>query len=161
MTVRSEDTALAKLCDQAAVRAVVEGCADGVTRGDPAAFGAFFAPEAVWTVGPPMERHVEGKDAIVAALAAPIAAMDFLIFTVSNFVISVDGDVAHSRATVHEYGRFSDGGKAYGVPALDVHALYDDELRRDGDGWLFTKRKYTFLYVDAASVPAGQAFPLA
>lgn len=160
MTVPTADRTLTTLRDEAAVRRVIEGYADAITRRDVAAFGALYATDAVWTIGPPVDRRVEGREAIIAELATPIAATDFLIFTVSNIVISVHDDIALSRATVHEFGRFADGGAAFGVPGMDVRALYQDELRRDGDSWLFTKRKYSILYADNTTVPAGMAFPL-
>jgi hypothetical protein len=117
-----------------------------------------YALDAVWTIGPPIDRRVEGRDAIVAELASQIARLGYFVFTVVNIVISVHDEIAHSRATVHEVGRASEGA-APGLPALNVHTLYDDVLRRDGDSWVFASRKYSILYVDT-DVPTGQAFPI-
>ncbi|MGV0790363.1 nuclear transport factor 2 family protein [Mycolicibacterium sp. XJ1819] len=144
--------------DELAVRRVIEAYADAVTRRDAAAYGAMYAPEAVWIVGPPVDRRVEGRDAIVAELSSEIARLDFFVFTAANIVVSVTGDTASSRSTVHEVGRAMEGAGP-GLPAMEVRALYEDELRRDGDGWVFTKRRYSILYLDT-TVPAGQAFPL-
>lgn len=145
--------------DELAVRRVIEGYADAVTRRDWTTYGQMYAPDALWIVGPPVDRRVEGRDAIVAELSTEIARLDFFVFTVSNIVISVHGDTATSRSTVHELGRAAEGAGP-GLPAMDVHALYDDELRRDGDRWVFTKRRYSILYLDT-NIPTGQAFPLA
>ncbi|MCV7281772.1 nuclear transport factor 2 family protein [Mycolicibacterium flavescens] len=144
--------------DELAVRRVIEGYADAVTRRDSAAYGAMYAPDAVWIVGPPIDRRVSGRDAIVAELSGEIARLDFFVFTAANIVVHVDGDTATSRSTVHEVGRAAEGAPP-GIPAMEVRALYEDELRRDGDGWVFTTRRYSVLYLDT-TVPVGQAFPL-
>jgi uncharacterized protein (TIGR02246 family) len=147
------------MTDEAAVRRVIEGYADAVTHRDVDAYAAMYAPDAVWVVGPPIDRHVEGRDAIVAELSTEIARLDFFVFTVGNIVISVDGDVATSRSTVHELGRAREDAPP-GLPAMEVRATYDDELRRDGDRWVFAQRKYSIFYLDT-NVPTGQAFPIA
>lgn len=133
MTTDIDSTELAALRDEAAVRRFVEGYADAVTCRDPQTYGAMYAPDAVWIVGPPIDRRVEGRDAIVAELSGEIARLDFFVFTVANIVISVSGDVATSRSTVHEIGRAAEGAPP-GLPAMEVRARYDDTLRRDGDG---------------------------
>jgi hypothetical protein len=71
--------------------------------------------------------------------------MDSLIFTVNNLVISLQEEVAHSRATVHEFGRVTDGST---VSVINVRALYEDRLQRDRDTCLFTERKYSILCMD-------------
>jgi ketosteroid isomerase-like protein len=147
------------LRSEVVVRRVIEGYADAVTRRDAVSYGAMYAPEAVWTIGPPIDQRIEGRDAIVAELSSQIARLDFFVFTVSNIVISVQDDIAHSRATVHELGRATEGAPPPGLPAMNVHALYDDQLRRDGDRWLFTARRYSILYLDT-NIPAGQAFSI-
>lgn len=139
-----------------AVRQVIEAYADAVTRRDPQAYGALYAPDAEWVVSPPADRHVVGRDAIVAELRREIDRFDFFVFTVANIVVSVNGDTATARSTAHELGRAADGSGP-GLPAMDVWARYDDELRREGDGWVFTRRRYTILYLDT-TVPAGQSF---
>lgn len=158
MTTDIGKTEVAALRDEAAVRHVIEGYADAVTRRDAQAYGAMYAPEAVWVVGPPIDRRVEGREAIVAELSGEIARLDFFVFTVGNIVISISGDVATSRSTVHEVGRAAEGAPP-GLPAMEVHARYDDELRREGDHWVFTKRHYSILYLDT-NIPTGQAFPI-
>ncbi len=146
------------MTDEAAVRRVVEGYADAVTHRDTEAYAAMYAPDAVWVVDPPIDRRVEGRDAIVAELSSEIARLEFFVFMVSNIVISVQGDVATSRSTVHELGRAREDAPP-GLPAMEVRATYTDELRRDGDRWVFTKRKYSIFYLDT-SIPTGQAFPI-
>lgn len=159
MTTDLGSTEFAALRDEVAVRRVIEGYADAVTGRDVQAYGAMYARDAVWIVGPPIDRRVEGRDAIVAELSGEIARLDFFVFTVGNIVVSVAGDVATCRSTVHEVGRAA-AGAAPGLPAMEVRARYDDELRRDGDGWVFTKRRYSILYLDT-NIPTGQAFPIA
>ncbi|WP_281252824.1 nuclear transport factor 2 family protein [Mycobacterium arosiense] len=144
---------------ESAVRHVLESYADAVTRRDTATYSALYAPDAVWTIGPPVDQRVEGRDAIVARVSARIANLDFFVFTVGNIVISVQGDVAHCRSTVHELGRAAEGSDPKLPPAQNLYAIYDDELRRDGDRWLFTARRFTFLY-RGTEVPTGQAFPI-
>lgn len=94
---------------EAAVRRVIEGYADAVTRRDVATYAAMYAPDAVWTIGPPVDQRIEGRDAIVAELSSQISRLDFFLFTVSNIVVSVHDEIAHSRATVHELGRAAEG----------------------------------------------------
>jgi ketosteroid isomerase-like protein len=147
MTVPNADPGLAILRDEASIRRVEECYADAITRRDAATYGALYAPDAVWTIGPPADQRIEGRDAIVAYLSGHIATMDFIVFTVSNFVISVDDEIAHSRATVHEYGQITQGSTALSV---HVFALYEDKLRRAGDSWLFIDRKYSILHVETA-----------
>jgi ketosteroid isomerase-like protein len=146
------------LRSEVVVRRVIEAYADAVTRRDAVTYGAMYTPEAVWTIGPPIDQRIEGREAIVAELSSQIARLDFFVFTVSNVVISVQDDIAHSRATIHELGRAAEGAPP-GLSAINVHALYDDQLRRDGDRWLFTARRYSILYLDT-DIPAGQAFSI-
>jgi ketosteroid isomerase-like protein len=156
MTIPMADRELATLRDEAAVRRVVESYADAIIRRDAATYGALYAPDAVWTIGPPVGEQVEGRDAIVRFLTDHIATMDLLIFTVTNIVISVEDRIAHSRATVHEFGRVADGSA---VSVVNVRALYEDTLQRNGDSWWFTERKYSILFVDNGDAAAGQVFP--
>jgi ketosteroid isomerase-like protein len=156
MTIPMADRELATLRDEAAVRRVVESYADAIIRRDAATYGALYAPDAVWTIGPPVGEQVEGRDAIVRFLTDHIATMDLLIFTVTNIVISVEDGIAHSRATVHEFGRVADGSA---VSVVNVRALYEDTLQRNGDSWWFTERKYSILFVDNGDAAAGQVFP--
>lgn len=142
---------LAMLRSEAAIRRVIEGYADAVTRRDVATYSSMYAPDAVWTIGPPVDQRIEGRDAIVAELTSQISRLDFFVFTVSN--------IARSRATVHELGRAAEGAPP-GLPAMNLRALYDDELRRDGNRWVFAARRYSILYLDT-DVPAGQVFPIA
>lgn len=160
ITTEIETRDLAVLRSEAAVRHVVESYADAVTRRDEATYSSLYAPDAVWTIGPPVDQQVKGRDAIIARVSARISKLDFFVFIVSNVVISVQDDIAHCRSTVHEIGRATDGSDP-GLPhAQNVYALYDDELRRDGNRWLFTARKFTFLYRDTTEVPPGQSFSI-
>jgi ketosteroid isomerase-like protein len=156
MTIPMADRELATLRDEAAVRRIVESYADAIIRRDAATYGALYAPDAVWTLAPPVDERVEGRDAIVRFLTERIATMDLLIFTVTNIVISVENHIAHSRATVHEFGRVTDGSP---VSVVNVHALYEDTLQRNGDSWWFTERKYSIMFVDNGDAAAGQVFP--
>lgn len=159
ITTEIETHELTVLRNEAAVRHVLESYADAVTRRDTATYSALYAPDAVWTIGPPVDQQVKGREAIVARVAARIANLDFFVFTVSNIVISVQDDVAHCRSTVHEIGRAAEGSDPGLPPAQNLYAMYDDELRRDGDRWLFTARRFTFLYRDT-KVPTGQSFSI-
>lgn len=159
ITTEIETHELTVLRSEAAVRHVLESYADAVTRRDVASYSSLYAPDAIWTIGPPVGQQVHGRDAIVARVSARIAHLDFFVFTISNMVISVQDDIAHCRSTVHEIGRAAEGSDPGLPPAQNVYALYDDELRRDGTRWLFTARKFTFLYRDM-EVPTGQSFPI-
>jgi ketosteroid isomerase-like protein len=144
---------VALLRDELAVRRVVEGYSDAVNCRDSAAYAALFDHEAVWTLGAPMNRRIEGRASIVRYLDSVLGAMDFMVQMVHNVMVTIDGDTAHSRATVREVGRAADGGKASRIPALSVLALYEDELRRSGNRWRFVTRRFSIIYYDHEMPP--------
>lgn len=62
--------------------------------------------------------------------------------------VRVDGDSAHGRSYIAEFGRFRDGGSHLN------YALCHDRYRRTPHGWRFAERLYEIRYVDTTPSPA-------
>lgn len=69
----------------------------------------------------------------------------------SAHVIDITGDTATSRCFVNEIARGKDGRANFSL------AVYEDELVRRPDGWVFIKRDYKVLYLDTAPL-TGDAY---
>lgn len=147
------DQILSRLVDEAAIRDVTARFADAAIRGDFEAFRRCWADDAVWTIAKPFEARAEGADDIVAMLHHLWDGKDFFVqFAVQGPVV-IDGDEASATCVCHEAARGA-GGVFY-----RNHGIFTDRLRRSGDGWVFTRRAYDYLWLDLTPF-TGDAFKL-
>jgi SnoaL-like domain len=75
---------------------------------------------------------LEGRDAIRNRIHAALAPLDATQHTVTNHMITIDGDTATSRCYLHsQHVRTGvEGGELYVIAGR-----YEDELVRTPDGW--------------------------
>jgi|SRR5579871_404128 len=131
--------------DRLAIRERYDSYADASTAQDEEAYLACFHPDAV-RIGQGAE--VRGIDAIRESWRQVWGILDRMAFFSSIGAIVVGGD----RATAHVNCReiiVLKGGEVW-----KVVGRYDDELMRQGDTWVFARRKYTML-IDEKALAGG------
>jgi ketosteroid isomerase-like protein len=103
---------------------------------------------------PHIGKEFVGRTEIRAGIEWGQGLWEFFVQHVHPGVVRLDGDTAHGRTPVHEFGRMRDGSSHLN------HAIYHDRYRRTADGWKFTERVYDVRYVDASplagTAPAAQ-----
>ena len=152
--VSPDPQSLKRLVDQDAIRTLQARFDDAVIRRDITSFRSLWAADAVWEIDPPLKLHAEGVDAILKALAAFDTLNEFFFRTTGYGVIALDGDKARATVPTTEFGRRGEG-KVYGNVAL-----YQDELVRQNGAWVFSARRYYYLWLDTDSPMPGQVVPL-
>ena len=125
--------------DELAIRSVAERYADAVVRKHAGDWQQTWSEEeaCTWSL---FGKPIEGREAILRTFEGAIATFDWVVQHVHNGVIEVDGDRARARFTISEIGVTTEGR------ATRLHALYHDELRREGGGWRFTRRELETVY---------------
>ncbi|MCF6446039.1 nuclear transport factor 2 family protein [Nereida sp. MMG025] len=119
--------------------------ADAANRVDAPAFLDLWTQDALWQIGPPIDKQFLGHHEIESAFLGLLCnAWEFFIQMPSAHVIEIEGDEATSRSFVNEIARAKEGTANYNL------AVYEDELVRVGSGWKFAKRNYKVLYLDTA-----------
>jgi ketosteroid isomerase-like protein len=127
------------MSDYAAIRQLVERYVDAVNQRDAEAWGACWAPDGTWDLGP--DRQVQGRENFVPAWKAAMAGLPMAILTVHGGVFEGrEGDTARARWYISEYLRGGDG-----VPRFVVGCYHDQYRLIDGD-WHFVRRTYERLY---------------
>lgn len=146
-------TALSRLLDEAAIRDAIARFADTSMRGDFDGFRALWAQDGVWEIPKPFEARAQGLDAIVAMLHRLRDGRDFFVQFAVPGPIEVSGDEAVTRCIVSEAAR---GPKD---TFYRNHGLFHDRLRRTDQGWVFSQRRFQYLWLDTSSF-TGDAFPI-
>jgi uncharacterized protein (TIGR02246 family) len=125
--------------------------ADAINRRDSEAAGALFAPDGVWSL--PGLPDAVGPAAIAERVRALLAEYSAVIQIVNEGWMQMDGDIAVVRWYVSEViGDETSASTSIGV--------YHDLVRREADGWRFSRRRYQAMYVRAADGTAKvRAFP--
>lgn len=119
--------------EQLAIQRLLYRYADAADRRDPLAFAACFADGAVHISGPGFEM----KDG--ATVTATLAAKyEWTMHNVHNFLYDIDGDRARGYAYCVASHVKSEGGQRL---KEDWYIRYDDELVRQGEGWVFVRRE--------------------
>lgn len=126
---------------------------DAVLRNDRAAFADLWTADAVWEIGPPVPMRAAGVQAIPDALDGFHATNDFFFRLTGRPVVRLDGDRGTARSPTVELARR--GGRT-GYANV---ALYHDDLRREGGGWRFARRRYQYLWVDLETPLGGRVAP--
>jgi hypothetical protein len=157
MTITEQNTGSpTRLEDEAAVRDAIVRFADVATLTDYDGFRALWADDADWVIGgtegQPFERRAHGVDDIVALYRTLREERAYFVqFTIPG-AVEINGDVATVRSMCHEAAR---GPDAF----YRNNGVWHDELRRTGNGWVFAKRTYQYLWLDFAPF-TGDVFPV-
>lgn len=146
------------VADRLALRELVERYALAVDRRQPATVAALFAEDGVLVVprpprslGPTVERS--GRDAVQQAIAAMGPAMTTLHAVVGH-VVDLDGDTATGVVSCLAHHVQGEPGSERDL----VWAMhYDDEYRRQDDGWRFQQRLLTVEWIEDRPVAAVRA----
>ncbi|MGH1502763.1 MAG: nuclear transport factor 2 family protein [Acidimicrobiales bacterium] len=114
--------------------------ADAVRARDPERWGATWADDAVWELGP--DRHVTGRDAIVELWSRAIAKYDRVVQLYLSTVFAIDDEAgrATGRVELLELNRTADGA------AHSMAGHYLDGYVRTPDGWRFASRRLEKYY---------------
>jgi uncharacterized protein (TIGR02246 family) len=120
--------------DRLLIRELIDMYSDAVARRDAQAWSATWAEDAVWRIS---GRELQGREAIVAAWHGAMDRYAALAFVAFPGAITVEGDRAQLRTHTLEHLVPVDGPKR--VQA----GIYEDELVRYEDRWLFASRTFT------------------
>ena len=123
--------------DQFEIQTLTQRYADAVMRHDADDWGATWAENGEWHMGP---EPIVGRDNIVTAWKGMMAGFPFAAFMVQPAIVDVDGDTAKSRTYVQESLQSADGN------AFRVIGCYNDDLVKEDGAWKFAARRYTVLY---------------
>ena len=105
-------------------------------------FAECFAPDATMTA---LGRTVVGRDAIRGWIAAAMPPERRGKHVCVNAVITCDGDTAHAES---DFLFLAPGPRG---PVISTAGRYVDDLRRDGDRWVFTRRDIVLMAPGAGS----------
>lgn len=115
-------------------------------------FAGLWAPDAYWSLSDPFPAEAKGVDEI-AELAANIGGgWEFFVQFVHSGQINVKGKTATGRWTIQEVAR--NDARNY-----NNYAVYDDEYKVVNGKWVFSERKYKYIYLDESPIP-GESFPV-
>ena len=134
--------------DKLAILEVIARWSDAVNERDWDALAQCFIDDGVWDVGPPFDFRLEGNQAIVDVCTSKIGEQSIVLQTPSATVITLAGDTATARTTMHEFMRSADGA------GMQMWGTYYDKLMRTENGWRFRERRFRTALFDAKS-PAG------
>jgi 3-phenylpropionate/cinnamic acid dioxygenase small subunit len=127
------DEGVAQLLDERAVRTVMLRYARGVDDRDWEQVRGCFAPDA-FIAG---TAHSGPRDEYLERLIAGVERYGATMHTIGNQVVEVDGDSARTETDLIAR-HFADADGREEVLVLGVR--YHDQLRRDGDEWVVTRR---------------------
>ncbi|HYD70109.1 nuclear transport factor 2 family protein [Azospirillum sp.] len=134
---------LARLEAAEAIRTLIGRYAEGADRrNDPALMRPLFADDAVWEAAG--FGRFTGGDAIAAELGR--IGREQIIWTMHYMVSptvapAADGRTARAGWSLWELARIADASPGAGAEAADhwIAGVYDAELRREGERWVFTR----------------------
>ena len=120
--------------DRLLIRELIDTYGDAVARRDPEAWAATWAPNAVWRFG---GRELQGRDTIVSAWRGAMGQYAAIAFMAFPGAIAVEVDRARLRTHTLEHLVPVDGPKRIQA------GIYEDELVRSDDRWVFASRTFT------------------
>ena len=112
--------------------------ADGVMQRDAELWGDTFTEDGVWQL--PGMDPVQGRDNLKSFWTTVMAGYPNVLHWVQPGLVSVDGDTATARFYVQENIKDAQGA------SFRVAGVYNDELRREGGVWKFSKRIFHSMY---------------
>ena len=116
-----------------AIAELVHRYADAVVHFDGEQWGACWAPDANWVLGP--GREVNGREAIVGLWHKAMGTFAAVVQNVVNGEVRIDGDRAAGRWYIMEHFR-----RANGEPGI-LLAFYEDTYVKVDGQWLFASRQ--------------------
>ncbi|WP_235536226.1 nuclear transport factor 2 family protein [Sphingomonas sp. Root50] len=130
------DAEVRRLLDERAIRRAATLYAIGADRRDPAIWTDIMAEDMVLIT--PRGR-IDGRDRVLAALPKLAAAFTATQHHVTNQLHMIDGDGAtgETYCVADHMTQAADGSRSI----LRWAIRYQDELRRTGDRWRFTRRE--------------------
>ena len=142
---------LSRLLDEAAIRNVTYRFADASARGDYSAFTELWSPDAVWTIGKPLEAEAHGISDIVKMMHKLRDSKTFFVHYAMQGPIEIGPDEALSRCVCYE------AALGPGETYYRTQGIYHDRLSRSTDGWIYTHRRWEYLWLDTSPF-SGDAF---
>jgi hypothetical protein len=131
--------------DRIAIADIVARYADAVNARDAVAWGATWAPECTWALGP--DRILHGRDDVVAFWQAAMASFESVVQVVGHGHARVEDGGAVGTWTLFEVNRRA------GANGIVLGCYRDRYVQRDGGGWLFAERCFATMY--RGSLPDG------
>ena len=128
------------ISDRIAIQELVHRYCDALCQRDLGALLDTFTNDGIWDIG---QGPVVGRDALSDKFHKVFELFDHVIQLTHNGEVKLDGDTAQGRWYMTEYGLTAKGRRTFYI----VH--YDDEYRRTGNGWRFSRRTGVWHYQDA------------
>ena len=128
------------ISDRIAIQELVHRYCDALCQRDLGALLDTFTNDGIWDIG---QGPVVGRDALSDKFCKVFELFDHVIQLSHNGEVKLDGSTAQGRWYMTEYGLTAKGRRTFYI------AHYDDEYRRTGDGWRFSRRKGDWHYQDA------------
>lgn len=136
--------------DRVAIRERIESYTDPVICHDANAWAENWAEDAVWVMNPDLQGkpsksiftsyyELVGKKNIVEFWSQAMDTLAYATFIPSIAAISANGNDGTARVYMSAQERFKEGF------FLEYLGRYDDQLRKEGGTWLFTRREYRVL----------------
>jgi len=126
--------------NESALRALSLEYADAVRARDADRWGATWADDARWHLGP--DRSVEGRTAIVELWVSAMAKYD----TVIQQYLSATYDIDDHAGTASGCAQLLEFVVAVDDARTMMSGHYDDTYVRTDDGWRFASRELTMYY---------------
>ena len=129
-----------ELRDELEIRNLVARYSDAVGRRDEKTWGATWATDGVWKVGP---ITATGRGEIVATWTRLMDTFRFVTQHPTSGVVEISGGDATGRWQVLELG-----WPASGDPTSTI-GVYEDRYHRTDEGWRFASRAFHIVYMGA------------
>jgi ketosteroid isomerase-like protein len=130
--------------DELEIRALADKFSDAANRKDGNQFQSLWAKDAIWKIGPPINMEFKGKENMGASVIHMLGLWDFFVQLSGPGVVTINGDKAAARFYVNEIARKTDDKSGnYNL------SMYEDELVKENDKWVFIKRTYNTIYQEA------------
>ncbi|TAK98426.1 MAG: nuclear transport factor 2 family protein [Rhodospirillaceae bacterium] len=124
--------------ERIAVQDVLSSYSLAVTRHDFDAIAPLFTPDGTWeTVGTPAKFSFKGAEVGPGIKNAVETAADLAQIN-TPAIITVSGDTATARSTIHEFGDRADHSGR-----MAFTGVYDDKLVKMDGQWKFQSRVFT------------------
>jgi hypothetical protein len=130
--------------DRIAIADIVARYADAVNAKDAVAWGATWAEQCTWDLGP--DRVLHGRDEVVAFWQAAMASFESVVQVVGHGHARDEGGGAAGLWTLFEVNRRA------GADGIVLGCYRDRYVRRES-GWLFAERRFAAMY--RGSLPDG------
>ena len=136
--------------DERAILAVIDGYTDALNHRAWDRVEPLFMLDAVWGTVNFRDYGFKGARAIAEGLRSILDPAPLFVQMRTATVITVAGDTADARSTVHERGDIGAGNYI-------CYGSYADRLQRQDGIWRFARRDFRYLYWQEG-LAAGQSF---